>query len=429
MFKFALKSINSKKTISILYVIALSISMTISMLSINISSQIQEGFFRVDQKYDVVVGNKGSSTQLLMSSIFFSEDPLGTLPYSVVDDTKDIDETMKVVPIALGDNYRGSKIVGTEPNLLEGYEFSKGEVFGEDFEVVVGSNVAKAYNLEIGSQIVSSHGAGDAISGHDHSDSPYKVVGILKTTNTSYDNAVFTDICNIWSAHSNHDDEAYNEEEHSDEEHHDHEEEHSHEGEHHDHEDDHEHSDEEEHTHAHNHSDGEVTAILVRSGNLGNANKIIKDFNVEDKDLQAINVTQTLRKLMGNVDISKQIALILSSLVVILAIIIVVIMTYMMQKTYDKDLEILHILGASQGKTIGYLGYQNSILIILALLISLLGREIVLNLANKVSSSLGIVLAMNKVYSLEYIVLLAIIVFSILPLIFYILKNKRNKGE
>ena len=417
MFKFALKSINSKKTISILYVIALSISMTISMLSINISSQIQEGFFRVDQKYDVVVGNKGSSTQLLMSSIFFSEDPLGTLPYSVVDDIKDIDETMKVVPIALGDNYRGSKIVGTEPNLLEGYEFSKGQVFGEDFEVVVGSNVAKAYNLEIGSQIVSSHGAGDAISGHDHSDSPYKVVGILKSTNTSYDNVVFTDICNIWSAHSNHD-----EEEHSDEEHHDHEEEHSH-------EDDLEHSDEEEHTHAHNHSDGEVTALLVRSGNLGNANQIIKDFNVEDKDLQAINVTQTLRKLMGNVDISKQIALILSSLVVILAIIIVVIMTYMMQKTYDKDLEILHILGASQGKTIGYLGYQNSILIILALLISLLGREIVLNLANKVSSSLGIVLAMNKVYSLEYIVLLAIIVFSILPLIFYILKNKRNKGE
>lgn len=418
MFKFALKSINSKKTISILYVIALSISMTISMLSINISSQIQEGFFRVDQKYDVVVGNKGSSTQLLMSSIFFSEDPLGTLPYSVVDDIKDIDETMKVVPIALGDNYRGSKIVGTEPNLLEGYEFSKGQVFGEDFEVVVGSNVAKAYNLEIGSQIVSSHGAGGTISGHDHSDSPYKVVGILKSTNTSYDNVVFTDICNIWSAHSNHDEEAHSDEEHSDEEHHDHDEEHSH-------EDNHEHSTEEEH----NHNDGEVTAILVRSENLGNANQIIKDFNVDDKDLQAINVTQTLRKLMGNVDISKQIALILSSLVVILAIIIVIIMTYMMQKTYDKDLEILHILGASQGKTISYLGYQNSILIIVSLLISILGRELALNLANKISSNLGIVLAMNKVYNLEYIILLSIIVFSILPLIFYILKNKRNKGE
>ena len=420
MFKFALKSLKSKKTISILYVIALSISMTISMLSINISSQIQEGFFRVDQKYDVVVGNKGSSTQLLMSSIFFSEEPLGTLPYSVVGDIKNIDKSMKVVPIALGDNYRGSKIVGSEPNLLEGYEFSKGNVFGKEFEVVVGSNVAKAYNLEIGSQIVSSHGAGDAISGHDHSDSPYKVVGILKSTNTSYDNAVFTDICNIWSAHSTHEEESHNEDLHSDNESHNHDE--------HSHEKDHGHSNE-VHLDNHNHNDGEVTAILVRSGNLGNANKIIKDFNVEDKDLQAINVTQTLRKLMGNVDISKQIALILSSLVVILAIIIVVIMTYMMQKTYDKDLEILHILGASQGKTIGYLGYQNSILIIVSLLISLLGREIVLNLANKVSSSLGIVLAMNKVYSLEYIVLLAIIVFSILPLIFYILKNKRNKGE
>lgn len=412
MFKFALKSINSKKTISILYVIALSISMTISMLSINISSQIQEGFFRVDQKYDVVVGNKGSSTQLLMSSIFFSEDPLGTLSYSVVNDIRNIDKNMKVIPIALGDNYNGSKIVGTETDLLEGYEFSEGQVFGEDFEVVVGSNVAKAYNLEIGSQIISSHGTGDAISGHDHSDSPYTVVGILKSTNTSYDNAVFTDICNIWSAHSNHNDEEHDEDEHS------------HESEHHDHE----HS-EEEHTHAHNHDDGEVTSILVRSGNLENANQIIKEFNVKDKDLQAINVTQTLRTLMENVDISKQIALILSSLVVILAIIIVVIMTYMMQKTYDKDLEILNILGASHGKTICYLGYQNIILIILSVLISLLGKGVVLNLANKVSSSLGIVLDINKVYSLEYIVLIAIILFSILPLIFYILKNKINKGK
>lgn len=420
MFKYALKSIKSKKTISILYVIALSISMTISMLSINISSQIQDGFFRVDQKYDVVVGNKGSSTQLVMSSIFFSEEPLGTLPYSVVDDIKKIDESMKVVPIALGDNYNGSKIVGTEPNLLDGYEFSKGKVFGEDFEVVVGSNVAKAYNLEIGSQIISSHGAGDAISGHDHSNSPYKVVGILKTTNTSYDNVVFTDICNIWSAHSNHEDDAHNEELYSNEEGHDHDEEHSHEV---------LEIDYHNHNHNHNHNDGEVTAILVRSGNLWNANQIIKDFNVDDKDLQAINVTQTLRKLMGNIDISKQIALILSSLVVILAIIIVVIMTYMMQKTYDKDLEILHILGASQVKTIGYLGYQNIVLVVLALLISLIGRNVALNLANKVSSSLGIVLVTDKVYNLEFTVLLAMIIFSILPLILYILKNRGNKEE
>lgn len=422
MFKYALKSIKSKKIISILYVIALSISMTISMLSINISSQIQDGFFRVDQKYDVVIGNKGSSTQLLMSSVFFSEEPLGILPYSVVDDIKKIDESMKVVPIALGDNYNGSKIVGTEPSLLEGYEFSKGEVFGEDFEVVVGSNVAKAYNLEIGSQIISSHGAGDIISGHDHSDNPYKVVGILKTTNTSYDNVVFTDICNIWSAHSTHDeDEIHNEENlHSNEESHNHDEEHSHED---------EVLEIDDPNHSHNHNNGEVTAILVRSGNLGNANQIITEFNIDDKDLQAINVTQTLRKLMGNIDISKQIALLLSSLVVILAIIIVVIMTYMMQKNYDKDLEILYILGASKGKTICYLGYQNIVLIILALLTSLIGRNIALNLANKISSSLGIVLVIDKIYNLEFTVLLSIVVFSMLPCILYILKRRGNKEE
>lgn len=59
MFKYSFKRILSNKIISILFILALCFTISVSMLSINISSQIEESFYSMDKKYDVLVGNKG----------------------------------------------------------------------------------------------------------------------------------------------------------------------------------------------------------------------------------------------------------------------------------------------------------------------------------------------------------------------------------
>lgn len=410
MFKYALKSIKSKKVVSSLYVLALSITMVVSMLSINISSQIRDGFYRADQNYDVIVGKKGSSTQLLMSSIFFSDDPLGTIPYSIVDDLKEMDSNMKVVPVGVGDNYNGRKIIGSSKELLDGYKFAEGGIFEKPFEVVVGSSVAKAYGLKIGSMVISSHGVGGKLSGHDHSDSPYTVVGILDKTNTAYDEVLFTDINDIWVSHSHSDEDL--EEEHS-EEHDDHE----HSEEH----DDHEHSEG-----GHTHTDSKtVTSILIRSGSLDNVNKIITKYDTESESTQAINVTQSLRKLMSTVDLSKQIALLLSGLVVILSALIVVIMTYMLHKYYVKDLNVLNVIGATKRDVISYISIQNAILLVVSIVIALIFSRLSLYVANGISSKLGVILDISKMYKDELAVLVVISLISMLPILGY-LKDKRR---
>lgn len=410
MFKYALKSIKSKKVVSSLYVLALSITLVVSMLSINISSQIRDGFYRADQKYDVIVGKKGSSTQLLMSSIFFSDDPLGTIPYSIVDDLKDIDPNMKIVPVGVGDSYNSKRIIGSSKELLEGYTFKEGKVFEKPYEIVVGSSVAKAYGLKIGSVIISSHGVGGQISGHDHSDSPYTVVGILDKTNTAYDEVLFTDINDVWDSHSHSHEE---EEAHSEEEHHEHDE-----------DEGNEHGEEEHHEHSHEDSKT-VTSILIRSGSLDNVNKIIKEYDTESDTTQAINVTQSLRKLMTTVDLSKQIALLLSGLVVILSALIVIIMTYMLHKYYVKDLTVLNVIGASKKDVISYISIQNMLLLVVSIIIALLFSRLSLYIANGVSSKLGVILDISKMYKDEFIVLIGISVISMLPILSY-LKDKRR---
>ena len=165
-------------------------------------------------------------------------------------------------------------------------------------------NVFKAYNLNIGSTLITSHGFAGA--GHQHKDKPYKVVGILEETKTAYDNVIFTDISSVWEAHEHHEEDEHHEDGMYEDEH---------------------------------HSTKSVTAILIRSGSLAKSSGLISEFN--DEGTQAINPTQVMRKLINTIDLSKQIVFILSIIVFILSCIIISIMTMLMLNSINKEIEIL----------------------------------------------------------------------------------------
>lgn len=414
MFKYSVKSLLSKKTISILFSIAICIAISISMLSINISSQIEEGFYQADKKYDIIVGPKGSDTQLVMSSLFFVDDPLGTIPVEYLENIKKEYDLNKVVPIAMADSYKGNRVVGTTNDLLEGYEISLGNIFENDFEIVVGSNIAERYNLSIGDKIVTSHGVSSI--NEEHNDSPYTLKGILKKTNTSYDNTIFTTVESVWKAHSHndsqedtHDDNLVSIEEH-------------------------EHEEEQEHEHDENHENHEnhenemgYTALLIKSGNLATANKLEIDLN-DNLEVQAINTTKVLRNLINNIDMSKQVALLLCIIIIILAIILTCVMSFLMLTNSKKDIKLLAFLGMKKKKIYAYTIYQVGILIFISVLTSLLINRWVLTIVSSISSSMGIVLDLNKVYKGEfYITFVYIALILVSTLIYtYIRTNKEN---
>ena len=407
MFKYSVKSLLSKKTISILFSIAICIAISISMLSINISSQIEEGFYQADKKYDIIVGPKGSDTQLVMSNLFFVDNPLGTIPVEYLENIKKEYDLNKVVPIAMADSYKGNRVVGTSNDLLEGYDISLGSIFENDFEIVVGSNIAERYSLSIGDKIVTSHGV-SAIN-EDHSDSPYTLKGILKKTNTSYDNTIFTTVESVWKAHSHND---------SEEDVHGHEDEHAH-------EDEHGHEEGEE---AENHeNEMGYTALLIKSGNLATANKLETDLN-DNLEVQAINTTKVLRKLINNIDMSKQVALLLCIIIIILATILTCVMSFLMLTNSKKDIKLLTFLGMKKRKIYAYTIYQVGILISISVITSLLINRWVLTIVSSISSSMGIVLDLNKVYKGEfYITFVYIALILVSTLIYTYIRTNKEK--
>ena len=79
MFKFAIKNLLTRKSKFLITMIAIFVSTVIVLFSYNVARQINDGMITTATYYDVVVGPNGSSTDLVLSAMFFT----GTLSDTV----------------------------------------------------------------------------------------------------------------------------------------------------------------------------------------------------------------------------------------------------------------------------------------------------------------------------------------------------------
>lgn len=179
----------------------LAIGMAIVMTLSHLHTQMQRQFDRDLKGIDLVVGGKGSPLQIILSSVFHLDVPTGNIPY---DDAMQLAKNQmikKAIPLSLGDNYNGYRIVGSNADLISHYgaEMAQGRMFDAQMEVVLGSTVAAQYHLRLNDQIIGAHGLSN--SDDLHSDAPYTVVGILKPTGAVIDRLVVTPTESVWHVH------------------------------------------------------------------------------------------------------------------------------------------------------------------------------------------------------------------------------------
>jgi putative ABC transport system permease protein len=144
-----------------------------------------------------VLGSKGSPAELILYSVFHLGKPTNTIPARLKKDISAITAVDWIVPIQLGDSYRNYPVVGTNALFFEKVkaqgrplviQTGKALTSPESFDVVLGSRVAKSLGLTLSNQIAIAHGSGSGPK-KDHSDSPFKVIGILEATGTPIDQA------------------------------------------------------------------------------------------------------------------------------------------------------------------------------------------------------------------------------------------------
>lgn len=207
IFKIAWKNIWFKPLNTILSVILLTASVAIISLLILLQKQFEKQFSSNIDGVDLVIGAKGSPMQLILSSVYQMDAPTGNINYKEAKVWMKHPYVKTAIPLAFGDNYRGFKILGTTEDYLIKYDakISSGVIFNKNFEVVLGSEVARKMNLKVGDTFFSSHG--DAAEGEVHEDHPHVVKGIASSTGKVIDNLILSNIESVWAIH-NHDHEA-----------------------------------------------------------------------------------------------------------------------------------------------------------------------------------------------------------------------------
>lgn len=392
MLKFALKNMAIKRAKIILVVLSIVISASVAILAYNVSAQVEDGFKTTAGYYDIIIGPAGSSTQLAMNTMFFTDSPLGTISYEYVEQLQADQRINLVVPFTMGDSFNDAKIVGTTPDFLAGKDLAEGTMFHSAFEAVIGASVAQKYHLSIGSTLVTSHGLSEG--GYAHDGNPLVVVGILEETSTAYDNVVFTALETVWSVH-NHSEDSHTEEEHD---------------EHDEHED---------------HAAGEVCAILVKTKSFNYYNQIVAQYG-EDASLLVINPSTVLREVMENVDLSSKIVYILCIIILVMNIFIISVITLLNMYDSKKEIALMRLIGIGMRKINLLYIIQNAIIGLVSTVLALAASRVCLVLMGEFVASMGIVLNWSRVYPFEWVIMAIVFVISVLPTVICTLNMSRK---
>lgn len=197
----SLSSIFSKPLPSFLSLFSVVCSITLLCALFLLTNGVKEGFLKNARNIDMVVGDKGSPLQLVLSSVYHMDIPNGNIDIRAMESLKKNHLVKKSVPLAVGDNYKGWRIVGTTTEYLGlyGLKIKQGHIFQKPFDVIAGA----ATGLDIGAVFSASHGF-SAESDDVHADESYRIVGVLERSGTVADKLLLTPYEGVQETHAHH---------------------------------------------------------------------------------------------------------------------------------------------------------------------------------------------------------------------------------
>lgn len=191
----------SRPLAAALNLLLLSLGLASITLVLLVNHQIQQAFARDLAGIDVVVGAKGSPLQLILSGVFQIDTPTGNVPLAEVQALQANPQVAKLIPISMGDSFKGYRIIGTTPDYLSHYAgvMASGAMWQEPMQAVLGAKVARDTGLRVGDGFVGSHGLGGG--GHAHGQTPYTVTGVLAPSGSVMDRLILTATESVWRVH------------------------------------------------------------------------------------------------------------------------------------------------------------------------------------------------------------------------------------
>ena len=388
---------------------------------------------------DLVIGAKGSPLQLILSTLYHVDNPTGNISLEEANKIANNPFIQTAVPISLGDNFKGHRIVGTDTSYLSLYQLKvgQGRVWQKSFEVVVGSEVARKQQITIGQQITSSHGL--SAGAHSHDENPFTVVGILDRSNSVVDNLLFCNLESVWEVHG-----IGHHHEHIEGAGHEHGDEHEHEHAHQHATEDHDHEQSEDHGHDHateghgheegelvqerpqpeglvknigedmmEHRDIEITALLVKYSSPA-AIAVLPRLINQSTHMQAASPAIESSRIFSLLGVGLDSLAVLAYVIMAIAGLSIFISLYNALKDRKYDMAIMRTMGASKTKLFSLVIVEGLVITLIGGMVGLIFAHIALYFIGTQTSQSADFIEAFKIYPKEFWILLGAAILGLI---------------
>jgi len=385
IFKLSIKNIFNKPLSSFISLALLILGIGIISLLLQLNTLIKDQMDNNLRGIDMVVGAKGSPLQLILSSVYHIDSPTGNIS---LKDAENISKNRMVgssIKILYGDNHKGFRIVGAEKKFIELYKgvIKEGKEWNSPYEVLVGSKVYEKLNINLGDNLVSSHGLRE--TGQSHDEGTFKVVGLLEPSNSVIDQLIITSPQSVWDIHETHD------------------------------------HDEHENEHEHEHDNREITAMLIKFKSPMNIIQFPRQIN-ENTNLQAAVPSYEISRLFKLFGFGIETLSYLAYLIIIVSGFSLFINLFNSMRERKYEMALIRTLGASRFQLSTMIIFESLVLtisgFILGLLFSRFGVMFVSSLMEEsINYNLNSLKILNEEYWLLGLSVLIGVVSSLIPAI------------
>jgi putative ABC transport system permease protein len=212
LFGIAWRNIRQRLLTSGLTALSLALGVALVVATLVTAGIVRQAFNSgAGLGYNMIVGAKGSPLQLVLNSVYLISRPIENVAWEFYEEFLPAESrpdgtagrfagsVQTVVPICMGDYFRGYRVVGTNAAYFDRlaygagrpFAFAAGRNFSDDdfFGGVLGADVAARLGLKVGDAFSPTHGADDGLV-HD----PFRVIGILARTDTPVDRGVYVNM-------------------------------------------------------------------------------------------------------------------------------------------------------------------------------------------------------------------------------------------
>ena len=381
IFKLSLKNIFNKPLSSTISLALLILGIGIISLLLQLNTLIKDQMDNNLKGIDMVVGAKGSPLQLILSSVYHIDSPTGNISLKEAEEISKNRMVGSSIKLLYGDNFKGYRIVGAEKKFIELYngKIKKGKNLSKPFEVLVGSKVYSKLKIDIGDDLISSHGLRE--TGESHDDKSFKVVGLLEPSNSVIDQLIITLPQSVWDVHGNHNLE-----------------------------EEHEHDQDEKHQH----DDREITAMLIKFKSPMNIIQFPRQIN-ETTNLQAAVPSYEISRLFKLFGFGIETLSYLAYLIIVVSGFSLFINLFNSMRERKYEMALIRTLGASRLQLSTMIIFESIILTISGFILGLLfSRFGVMFVSSLMEESINYNLSSFRILNEEYWLLLLSVIIGLL---------------